>query len=286
MTRSKSTAPAIDHKIFRKQFMDKIIFMEEDDAPVDVGSPQKKQKKVMEAWVCTNDPFLQQMKVWTAANPDDGTLPDKNSRVSVVKYHEIQLQVSTSNSNRSQDNIEEETDEKDEVEVVEKPIAKRVKREKERLQLIDDILKENIAPNCVVVLSVVPCVNGILERGSNVHQYNQTFQVKRLFFDSQRTIAMAGLQLWDDDLVCLTIPAARLQLCEADFHKDRQLQCLQNQDAVDEAFRLFSAIKRSLSFVRGARPLKKEICVATDYNRKILNFPSGKLNSVRLQNSL
>ena len=83
----------------------------------------------------------------------------------------------------------------------------------------------------------MPCVNGILERGSNVHQYNQTFQVKRLFFDSQRTIAMAGLQLWDDDLVCLTIPAAWLQLCEADFHKDRQLQCLQNQDAVDEAFK-------------------------------------------------
>ncbi len=119
MTRSKSTAPAIDRKIFRKQFMDKFFLMEKDDAPVDVGSPQKKQKKVMEAWVCTNDPFLQQMRVWTAANPDEGSLPDKNSRVSDVKYHEIQLQVSTSNSNQSQDNIDEEADEKDEVEVVE-----------------------------------------------------------------------------------------------------------------------------------------------------------------------
>ena len=69
--------------------------------------------------------------------------------------------------------------------------------------------------------------------------------MKRLFFDSQRTIATAGLQLRGDDLVWLTIPATRFQLCEPDFHKDRQLQVLQKKHAVDEAFRLFSAIKRS-----------------------------------------
>ena len=110
--------------------MDKIYFTEEDDALVDVDSPQKKQKKMKEAWVCINDPFLHQMKVWTAANPDDGSLPDKSSSLSIVKYHEIQvLQPNCNRSRETADDpepIDEETER--DIEVIVDPKAKRVRR--------------------------------------------------------------------------------------------------------------------------------------------------------------
>ncbi len=175
--------------------------------------------------------------------------------------------------------LTDDNDCKTEVELAVVPKTKRQRRVTDPMKSINDILKEKVAPNCVVVLSVVPCQNGILEKSSKVRQYNQTFQIERLFFDSQHLTAMADLQLLDDDLVALRIPASRLELCETDFHKNRQ-QKQYCENAVDKAFQLLAAVKRALGFVKRSGLFKRELCEATELNRELLGFSSGKNSSV------
>ncbi len=142
---------------------------------------------------------------------------------------------------------------------------------------VGDVLREVVEADCVTMLTFVPCKNGILEKLSKVNQYNQKFQTDRLFFDSNRMIAMADLHLCGDDLVTSRNPAVRLQLRDSDYHNERQVPPgMQAKRKVDQAFVLFSAIKMAFSFVKRERVIKKEICVATEMNRQLLGFNSGK----------
>ncbi len=284
-TRSKTNPQANDRKIQRQVYLDVVYFREEDDVLVDITSSDENSAKALKkAWISVNDPFLHQMHVWTTARLDDDCLPDQNSTTTIIKYKEIQLENPTPISNsHATVNDDDESLEDSKTAGAAEPVqlkAKRQKQTKVELKSIADVLKDNVAPNCVTPLAVAPCQNGILDRSSKVLQYNQEFQVDRLFFDSQRMVAMCDLHVVDDDLVTLRMPATRLHLCEADFHKERLIDYNDSEHAAVKAFQLFSAIKRALSFVKQDRLLKKELCLATEYNRKLLGFAPGKKSSV------
>ncbi len=276
LTRSKSSAQPVDRRLKRQQYLDTIYFSEQPDALVDVASPIKASVPLLKGWVCSNDPFLQQMKVWTNPRSDNSSSPDTSSRTLVVKYREIKLDCGILGRKVFKvDDMPEKEKADEDVEVVE--VKPKAKKQLMINKAVEDVLREVVDADCVTMLTFVPCQNGILEKLRDVYQYNQKFQTDRLFFDSKAMVAMADLHLCGDDLVTLRIPAVRLQLCDSDYHKERQVPPgMQAKPKIDQAFLLFSAIKRAVSFVKQERAIKKELCVATEINRQLLGFHSGK----------
>lgn len=266
--KNKCTDSQLGYTVDKRKQYDVVHFVHDESDPTDVSGTLEQSIGIQKGWVFVNDPFLKQMYVWVKCDNDQTDAPDQDSAVTIVKYSD--LRPSSDFSYVKEEHTSPKPTKR--IPVVE-PVPKKTKTiTTAKKRPITDVIAE--LP--VTELSVVPCLNGILEIGSVVEQFNQTFVVEKIFFDTEKSIAMAEIHHQTDILISITLPAVYLKLNVPDFHKDRKLKVDWSIDNMNIAFVLFAAIKRAIaiSVKKGDTWHQRELCRSTTLVCNILGFKS------------
>lgn len=245
---SKCTSSHLGYKVDRRQYLDVVHFVNNRNDDADISNQQpSKNKEVRMAWVVINDPFLEQMQVIDQPSIEDSNYPDLSADSEWIKYSQLRPP-SWKIAKRSADEQEYSDSEK--------PVPKKTKvcsdkqgkisGNEEIGNHIPEVLNEAVADEEMTAhdLDVVPCQNGILEKGSKVETFGTNFDTERLFFETEIQTAMVCLKQTYSPLVTVQMPAMQVTLTDPSF-RDLKLTKT-SKHGINKAFILFSAIKRAI----------------------------------------
>lgn len=177
-------------------------------------------------WVNINDPFVQQMLLWTTGTEEDG--PDTTSPSCIfVKYaqfrpapdDDVESVVDDLESNAETPSTSENPAVDPNGDVA---APRRRKREPAAvyggpLNFIQSHQQDD--DDDEVHLAYVPCVNGLLKVGALTSFENSKteFKISKLWFDSADKMAMATMESTSQKNVKITLPASTVELKQRDY---------------------------------------------------------------------
>ena len=148
----------------------------------------------------------------------------------------------------------------------------RVKIEESEEELGNRIQCDNAD---IVPLLYVPCVNGIVMAGSVAVYSGRDCSVERLEFDGRRKKAFALLKSIEDEDETMRLPAVKVYLKSENFLKNEVFDFYQiDQHPVNQAFAVFSAVKRAVGLSRNRNSHTVTIGPATPLVRQFTGFSS------------
>ena len=179
-------------------------------------------EEIQSGWVKVNDPFVQQMLLWTTGD-DQG--PDVNSPCVFVSYDQFRPVPDTEDTETVNDEADESNvDQSDTVVAMTAETSAPKRRKRESGPLSGGPLNFKFhegGPDAVgsPVLSYVPCDNGLLKVGSITSFESSTtdFTVVKIWYDATDRLAMVTMESTINKSVKMTLPATMVQLRNSDY---------------------------------------------------------------------
>ncbi len=190
--------------------------------------------EMLNGTVRVNDPFLRQLSVLVE---DD---------VVNVPYFQLRNDPETDEETDSTD--EESTATLSQVSAARPILPKNKIDQRPEIEVLELLKLEFEAET--VALTYVPCVNGVLKRGSIAAYASRKYRVDTLVFDGRRGKALASLTCLEDEDVTVTMPAVKVRLAVEDYMKGETSSSYSEMEKVDQAFAIFAAVKRAVGFSR------------------------------------
>lgn len=228
-------------------------------------------KDISRGSVDINDPFLRAIAVL----PTDCLHPRN------VNY-ELLRELAHTPTMPSED-VKGEANEDDEDETPSAvPVPPPAKRPKVRIEEPEEELASLL--QCdeteTVPLLYVPCVNGVLKAGAIAVHYGQECTVEKLEFDGRRKKAFAILKSTTDEDETMRLPAVKVHLKNASYLKNEVFSFTAiDQHPVNQAFAVFSAVKRAVGLSMGIRTHTETIGEDTPLIRRFTGFKDSALTS-------
>ena len=120
-----------------------------------------------------------------------------------------------------------------------------------------------------VELKYAPCYNNILKVGSLTNYANATFEVKELFFDCSKRKAFVKMIGKTNPDIEVRMPALEVQVIEDEI-EEFNIHTLVHP--INQAFAVFSAVKRMVGFAQKKHSMTKSLIPATPLTRKMCGF--------------
>lgn len=202
-------------------------------------------EEIQMGWVNVNDPFVQQMALWTTGTDEDG--PDKTSHCQFVAYDQFRPVPDAEDTEASvADELESDVDESATTNVTteEARAPKRGKREPAPVcgGPMHFQFPQRDPNQLLQELAYVPCENGILKVGS-ITSYESSgteftlakrlplhmqvqgpdsplpneFTIVKLWYDGTERVAMASIEATAHKNLKITLPATMVQLRHSDY---------------------------------------------------------------------
>ena len=124
-----------------------------------------------------------------------------------------------------------------------------------------------------VDLTYVPCANDIIKVGSIASYADDEFEIKRLFYDHQRKKAFASMQSRIDPDIEVRIPSNRI--VSKSSSKGEVLDFNSITEPIDQAFALFSAIKRIVGLSKNKHSITATLVPCTPLTKKLCGFKTN-----------
>ena len=120
-----------------------------------------------------------------------------------------------------------------------------------------------------VELKYAPCFNNILKVGSLNNYANATFEVKELFFDCSKRKAFVKMIGKVSPDIEVRMRALEVQVIEDEI-EEFNIHTLVHP--INQAFAVFSAVKRMVGFAQKKHSMTKSLIPATPLTRKMCGF--------------
>jgi len=204
-----------------------------------------------------NDPFINQCLV---TDPEDNDV--------FVAYRQLRNKPSCTPQNDRDDGDDSES------EAVRPPPRKQARVSFAPQPQIDII---SLLPNVEndIELTYAPCANDIIRVGSIASYADDEFEIKRVFYDHQKKKAFAIMQSRIDPDIEVRIPSNRI--ISKSSSKGEVMDFNSIDKPIDQAFALFSAIKRIVCLSKNKHSFTATLVPCTPLTKKLCGFETGNL---------
>lgn len=277
---SKTTEKDLKYKKYRCAKGDIIYFVgtsvtSSTDLPTidELRVISSEAKRLRKGWVVRNDPFLQNLVITTTE--------DQNAIYEFIDYDQLRphdwvpftvKEEAVSPVMKTKKRKMTEFDDERTTEEIQEPAL--------TTKMVDNLLQLADGQEEKSVLSIAPCVNGLLTAGNSVsaqiNMQQMVCKVIRIYFDTRKRKPIAEIENLDtSDEIAYLVPAATLNLLEENYYKNDVLpNDHEPLNVLDEAFRHISAVKRAIgsSTMRSNGWCTYDICPSTTISRQLFGL--------------